>query len=130
MFIDASALTALLTDEDEARELLARLQQSRTRLTSPLAVWEAAVAVARVLGLSVSVAAEAVEDYVALMEIVVVAVSPETARIALDAAVGERSARVSARRGAFNGGTVRGRHAEHSTVARLEPARASQRSSA
>ena len=40
---------------------------------------------ARVLGLSVSVAAEAVEDYVALMEIVMVAVSPETARIALDA---------------------------------------------
>ncbi len=28
MFIDASALTALLTDEDDARELLARLQQS------------------------------------------------------------------------------------------------------
>ena len=48
-------------------------------------VWEAAVAVARVLGLSVSVTAEAVEDYVALMEIVVVAVSPEAARIALDA---------------------------------------------
>lgn len=47
MFIDASALTALLTDEDEARELLARLQQTGTRLTSPLAVWEAAVAVAR-----------------------------------------------------------------------------------
>ena len=39
MFIDASALTALLTDEDEARELLARMQQAGTRLTSPLAVW-------------------------------------------------------------------------------------------
>jgi len=64
---------------------LARLQQTGTRLTSPLAVWEAAVAVARVLGLSLSVAAEAVEDYLALMEIVVVAVPPETARIALDA---------------------------------------------
>lgn len=86
MFIDASALTALLTDEDEARELLARLQQTGTRLTSPLAVWEAAVAVvARVLKLSVSAAAEAVEDYLALMEIAVVAVPPETARIALDA---------------------------------------------
>ena len=46
MFIDASALTALLTDEDEARELLARLQRTGTRLTSPLAVWEATVAMA------------------------------------------------------------------------------------
>ena len=68
MFIDASALTALLTDEDEARELLARLQQTGTRLTSPLAVWEAVIAVARVLDLSISAAAEAVESYLALME--------------------------------------------------------------
>ena len=40
MFIDASALT-VLTDEDEARELLARPQQTGTRLISPLAVWDA-----------------------------------------------------------------------------------------
>jgi ribonuclease VapC len=85
MFIDASALTALLTDEDDARELLARLQQTRTRLTSPLAVWEAAVAVARVLALPVSEAAQAVEDYIALVEIEMVAVPPETAKIALQA---------------------------------------------
>src|SRR5258708_34910835 len=81
MFIDASALTALLTDEDEARELLARLQQTGTRLTSPLAVWEAVVAVARVLNLSVNAAAEAVETYLALMGIAVGEVPPETARL-------------------------------------------------
>lgn len=85
MFIDASALTALLTNEDEARELLARLQQTGTRLTSPLAVWEATIAVARVLDLSVAGAAEAVESYLALIEISIVTVVPETARIALDA---------------------------------------------
>lgn len=85
MFIDASALTALLTDETEARELLARLQQAETRLTSPLAVWEAAIAVARVLDLPISEAAEAVESYLALVEIELVAVPTQTARIALDA---------------------------------------------
>lgn len=85
MFIDASALTALLTDEDDARELLARLQQTRTRLTSPLAVWETAVAVSRVLALPVSEAAQALEEYLALMEIEMAAVPPETARIALQA---------------------------------------------
>ncbi|UPK31009.1 type II toxin-antitoxin system VapC family toxin [Bradyrhizobium sp. 195] len=85
MFIDASALTAMLTDEDEARELLARLHQAATRLTSPLAVWEAAIAVARVLGLPISEASEAVESYLALMEIKMAQVPPETARIALDA---------------------------------------------
>jgi ribonuclease VapC len=85
MFIDASALTAMLTDEEEARELLARLAQSRTRLTSPLAVWEAAIAIARVLGLGIGEAADAVDSYLALMEIETVAVPPAAARIALDA---------------------------------------------
>lgn len=85
MFVDASALTAMLTEEDEARELLARLQQTKTRLTSPLAVWETAIAVARVLDLPIAEASEAVERYLLLMEITVVNVPPETARIALEA---------------------------------------------
>jgi len=85
MFIDASALTALLTNEDDARELLARLQQSRIRLTSPLAVWEATIAVARVLDLPIGETADALEGYLALMEIELIAVAPQTARIALDA---------------------------------------------
>ena len=85
MFIDASALTALLTDEDDVRELLARLHQAKVRTTSPLALWEAAIAVARVLGLTVSETGEAVGEYLASMEIDVVAVSPQTAKIALDA---------------------------------------------
>jgi len=85
MFIDASALTALLADESDARELLARLSQSNTRLTSPLAVWEATIAVARVLGLTIAETADALERYLELMEITVVPVPPEAARIALEA---------------------------------------------
>jgi ribonuclease VapC len=85
MFIDASALTALLTEEHEARELLARLQQTRTRLTSPLAVWEAAIAVSRLLDLSIDEAAEALESYLALMKFALAAVPPAAGRIALDA---------------------------------------------
>jgi len=85
MFVDASALTAMLTDENDARELLARLQQTDRHLTSPLAAWEAAIATARVLDLSIGDASEAVASYLALMEIEMVAVPPETAKIALDA---------------------------------------------
>jgi ribonuclease VapC len=85
MFIDASALTALLTDEAEARELLARLQGASRRLTSPLAVWETAIAVARILDLKIAEAADAVESYLLLIDIEMVAVPPETARVALDA---------------------------------------------
>ncbi|MEX0955559.1 MAG: type II toxin-antitoxin system VapC family toxin [Rhizobiaceae bacterium] len=85
MFIDASALTALLTDEDDARELLSRLQQTRTRMTSPLAVWETAIAVARITDLPIRDASLAVDEYLKLIEIEVVAVPPQTASIALDA---------------------------------------------
>lgn len=85
MFIDASALTALLTDEDDARELLARLQYGKARMTSPLAVWEAAIAVARVLDLPVGETAVALENYLTLMNIELAAVPPQAARLALEA---------------------------------------------
>lgn len=85
MFIDASALTALLTNEDDARELLARLQQDPKRLTSPLAVWEAAIAVARILDLPIAETADAVESYLALVKIETVVVPPAVARIAIEA---------------------------------------------
>src|ERR1700741_5036937 len=85
MFIDASALTALMTDEDEARELLARLQQAKARMTSPLAVWETAIAIARLLHMTIGEAGEVVDDYLELMEIELVAVPPDAAKIALDA---------------------------------------------
>lgn len=85
MFIDASALTALMTDEQDARELLARLTISETRLTSPLAVWEAAIAVARILDIAVLDASRALDEYLHLMGIRIVAVPPETGQIALDA---------------------------------------------
>lgn len=85
MFIDASALTALLTSEEDARELLSRMQAVKARTTSPLAVWEAAIAVARVLDMPIREAAAAVDEYLALMGIESVAVPPQAAAIALDA---------------------------------------------
>ena len=45
MFVDASALTAILAGEPDAPALVARLQQARQRLSSPLAVWETTIAV-------------------------------------------------------------------------------------
>ncbi|RDJ19849.1 type II toxin-antitoxin system VapC family toxin [Bosea caraganae] len=85
MFIDASALTAMLTDETDAHELLARLQTAAIRVTSPLAVWETTIAVARILGLPVSEAGAAVEDYLKLTSIAVIGVAPESRRGAIDA---------------------------------------------
>ena len=86
MFVDASALTAMLTDERDARELLARAQKYPVRFTSPLAAWETAIAVAaRALGIDVTNAASAVEDFLVLTEIEVRPVPSEVRRLALEA---------------------------------------------
>src|SRR3546814_16771903 len=83
MFVDASALTAILTEESDARELLARLQNGRTRVTSPLAVWDAVVAVARILGLGIGAASEAVEGFLTPAEIDVLTAGPDVCHLAI-----------------------------------------------
>jgi ribonuclease VapC len=87
MFVDASALTAMLVDERDGQELLARMQNHALRVTSPLAVWETVLAVARVLGLEIKAAEAAVEDFLALTNISVRPVPAEARGLAIDAFV-------------------------------------------
>ena len=83
MFVDVSALTAILIDEPEAHSLVARLQRARRRMTSPLAVWETAVAVARHLDLTVPDARDAVRANLDHAGIRILAVPSEAADGAL-----------------------------------------------
>jgi len=87
MFVDASALTAMLTNEHDARELLARMQNYPVRATSALAVWETVVAVARVLGIEMEDAETAVEAFLTLTNTTVVAVPAEARTLAINAFV-------------------------------------------
>lgn len=85
MFVDASALTAILTDEADARVLVARLQRAQRRITAPSAVLESAVAVARILDLPIREAREAVEAYLALATIQVLSMPASVSEGAIDA---------------------------------------------
>lgn len=85
MFVDASALTAILTSESDARQLLARLQTAGKRATSPLAIWETTIATARILDLPLSEAEQAVLEFLKLAEIETLPVPPEAATTALSA---------------------------------------------
>jgi ribonuclease VapC len=85
MFVDASAIVAMMTDENDAKQLAARLEMSKARLTSAIAVFEATAGVARVLALPVAQALEEVAKFLELMEIEVVALPPEVGPIAIDA---------------------------------------------
>jgi ribonuclease VapC len=85
MFVDASAIVAMMTDENDARRLATLLEMSKTRLTSAIALFEATAGVARVLALPVAQALEEVAKFLQLMEIEVVALPPEVGPMAIDA---------------------------------------------
>lgn len=85
MFIDASALTAMIVGEEDAADLLQKLQGGGIATTSPVAVWETGVAVARRLAIPVSQAGIEVFDFMAEVEIKITAIEPAIANLALDA---------------------------------------------
>lgn len=85
MFVDASALTAMLVNEQDSREFLRRIADSSIRFTSPLSVWEATVATTRVVGLSVGAATVAVENFLAFTRIEVRPIPAEARALALEA---------------------------------------------
>jgi ribonuclease VapC len=47
VFVDASAIVAILTEEGDGRSLAETLDAARAPLTSPIAVWEAAASISR-----------------------------------------------------------------------------------
>jgi len=56
MFLDASAMIAILVEEDDAAALTKRLEQAVEAFTSPLAMFEAALGVARMCNVPISAA--------------------------------------------------------------------------
>jgi len=85
MFIDASVMVAMMTDEAEARAFAVRMQASTVRLTSPIEVARAASEVSVILNVRPAVTAEAIGRFLQLMNIQVLAVPPRAAFIALEA---------------------------------------------
>lgn len=85
MFIDASALAAVLLSEPDAMSLERRMYSSETPLiTSPLAIFETVTAIAPKQRLSIEAAADKVRAYVELA-ITEIPITAEIGRLALDA---------------------------------------------
>jgi ribonuclease VapC len=85
MFVDASALTAVLTNEPDAGLILEKLGARSAKIISPMAVWETTVAVARVYGMPIPEATRSVERYLERADIQLVAVPPPATKLALEA---------------------------------------------
>lgn len=85
MFVDASALTAGMLREPGSDHLLLQLRSATRRSTSPIAVWETAVAIARVLKLNTSVARAKVHDYLIGLDVDILPITAEIGNLALEA---------------------------------------------
>jgi ribonuclease VapC len=85
MFIDASALVAILAKEDGWQDLASRLTRARSTLVSPLSIWEAARGLHRSYEMPLDHAETIVRDFVSSNNAAIVAIDDEIGREALRA---------------------------------------------
>ncbi len=85
MFVDASAIVAILTREEDADALADALEAARSPITSGIAVFEATLGVCRKRHASVAEAQEDVSAFLGTAGITTVSISGKDAEIALDA---------------------------------------------
>lgn len=85
MFVDASALIAIVTAEPEGKALAARLDAAPAPITSPVALYEAALGIARKKQGGLKAARADVAMLLGLAGIGLVPITPEDAERALDA---------------------------------------------
>lgn len=85
MFVDASAIVAMMTNESDAASLSARLMGTTARTTSAMALWEASVAYSRIFKVEPTAALREVEAYLQPFDVKVLAIEPAIATIAVEA---------------------------------------------
>jgi ribonuclease VapC len=85
MFVDASAIIAIIIGEPERLAFETRLEQADRIYTSPLAIYEAVMGVARVRKLSIVDAQSALDRFVSDVSAELVPITPEIGRAAINA---------------------------------------------
>ena len=85
MFLDASAIVAMLADEEERLTFLSKLAAESDPLTSAVAAFEATLAIARRKGFAADEASAIIEDFLTLSNVRLVPIGLEEQRMALDA---------------------------------------------
>jgi len=84
MFLETSALVAMLTNIEDATEFGLRLSQAKTRMTSPMILFEAAQGLMRAFNMTGEEACETLEKFLHLLDVKVLAVPPTVSGAALD----------------------------------------------
>lgn len=85
MFIDASAAISILSGEDDAAELVQRLERAEAPLMSPLSLYETIAGLARKRACPVEEAQDLVDQFVAEVGAKIIDISPPVGRMAVEA---------------------------------------------
>lgn len=85
MFVDASAIVAILNQELEADAFSDAIEQCDGATTSPIAVFEATLAICRVRHATIEEAAADVNEFLTIASVQCVPITGSQTRIALDA---------------------------------------------
>ena len=85
MFVDASAILAILVEESDAASLTKRLEQAVAPCTSPIAIYEAVAGVARVRTVEIRTAETILDRFLEQARVRVVPITAEMGRRALSA---------------------------------------------
>ena len=85
MFVDASAMVAILAEESDAAALTKRLEQAVERSTSPIAIYEAVVGIARACNVPIRISETILERFLEQAAVRVVPITVEIGRVAVAA---------------------------------------------
>lgn len=85
MFVDASAIIAILVEEDDAASLTKRLEQGVAACTSSVAIYEAVLGVARVRNVPILAALTILDRFLEQAAVRVISITPEIGRGAVSA---------------------------------------------
>ena len=85
MFIDASAIVAIIANESDSEELVAKLKSTKNRSVSPLVVFEAVLALVRIGSRSHHDMLEIVNEFLKIYAIKQTSIDNSLAEIAIEA---------------------------------------------
>jgi ribonuclease VapC len=85
MFVDASALVAIVSGESDGPVLAQRLEDVGHGHTSPIAIYEATLALARLGRVAATAVTTLLDDFMAVSRIETVPITAEIGRLAVDA---------------------------------------------
>ncbi len=85
MFIDSSAIVAVMTLEDDAVMLLEHMMHARSKMINAAVFWEVTVNLAKKRRLTINEAKQELGDFLTKFDIDIVAIPPEAGFVAVDA---------------------------------------------